>query len=85
MSQPGATEVRIPQWMLDEGRFSCPHAGYTDGRFPGQLFCRCLICSRCRQHTGNTTQGHYWSFCRVTRDLREFHQCCPDDCELEAA
>lgn len=49
---------------------------YLDGT------CRCLVCARCGHHTGNSTQGHYWSFCKVTRTMREHHFCCPDDCEL---
>lgn len=44
--------------------------------------CRCMICSRCGHHTGNTTQGHYWSMCKVKRDNKEHHFCCPGDCEL---
>lgn len=46
--------------------------------------CRCLVCGRCKHHTGNSHQGHYWSFCNVTRTMRGHHFCCPDDCELEA-
>jgi hypothetical protein len=37
---------------------------------------------RCGRHTGNNTQGHYWSWCKLTKALREFHHCCPGDCEL---
>lgn len=51
---------------------------YIDGS------CRCLVCGRCGHHTGNGTQGHYWSFCKVTGKREEFHFCCPDDCELLA-
>lgn len=46
--------------------------------------CRCVVCGRCDHHTGNSNQGHYWAFCDVTRTTREFHYCCPGDCELEA-
>jgi len=46
--------------------------------------CRCIVCSRCKHHTGNSSQGHYWSWCNVTKTVREFHFCCPDNCELEA-
>ena len=53
------------------------------GNADGTLTCRCLKCARCGKHTGNSTQGHYWAFCKVTRTKREFHQCCPGDCELE--
>lgn len=47
--------------------------------------CRCIVCARCGHHTGNNTQGHFWSYCKVTRTVRTHHMCCPDDCELEAA
>ncbi len=49
--------------------------------------CRCTVCPRCRHHTGNSHQGHYWGHCMVTGTTREFHLCCPDpaySCELEA-
>jgi hypothetical protein len=48
--------------------------------------CRCTVCPRCHHHTGNSHQGHYWGFCQVTRTVREFHFCCPDEpgCALEA-
>lgn len=49
----------------------------------GSVSCRCVVCSRCGKHTGNSNQGHYWAFCKVTKSLREFHSCCPGDCELE--
>ena len=52
------------------------HDGYT---------CRCMVCSRCEHHTGNSTQGHYWAYCKVTGTRRDFHFCCPGNCELEAA
>lgn len=51
--------------------------------FPdGSVGCRCIVCGRCGHHTGNTSQGHYWSFCSVTRRVETFHFCCPDRCEL---
>lgn len=50
----------------------------------GSFGCRCLVCSRCGKHTGNNTQGHYWSFCSVTATLRDYHFCCPENCELES-
>jgi hypothetical protein len=43
-----------------------------------------LMCARCRRATGNDHQGHYWKHCRVTGGYRDFHFCCPGDCELEA-
>ena len=54
--------------------YSTRDGGYT---------CRCLICGRCGKHTGNSTQGHFWKFCDVTKTVRDFHLCCPNDCELE--
>lgn len=44
-----------------------------------------LKCGKCGEFTGNNTQGHLWGFCSVTRTVREFHYCCPEKCELEAA
>lgn len=45
--------------------------------------CNHLTCARCQQHTNNSTQGHYWAWCHVTKTDRVHHFCCPDDCELE--
>lgn len=59
----------------------CDFAGasvYPDGR------CRCIVCRRCGRHTGNSHQGHFWSYCKITKGYRGFHLCCPDDCELGA-
>ncbi len=61
----------------------CPHAGYIVRQYPLVMACRCLICARCGQHTGNSTQGHFWRLCRASGDRREAHFCCPGDCELE--
>lgn len=44
---------------------------------------RNAICARCDKVTNNTSQGHYWSFCKITGDMRGHHFCCPGDCELE--
>jgi hypothetical protein len=44
--------------------------------------CRCMVCARCNHHTGNSHQGHYWKFCKVTKHMEEFHFCCPGDCEI---
>ncbi len=52
----------------------------------GKVTCRCIVCARCGHHTGSTTQGHYWAFCKQTQTTREFHFCCSDPdfgCELE--
>ena len=45
--------------------------------------CRCIVCARCGHHTGNSHQGHFWSFCSVTGETRSPHMCCPGNCELE--
>ena len=53
---------------------------YVDGH------CRCMACGRCKHHTANANQGHFWAFCKVTKTTREPHFCCPDPefgCELE--
>lgn len=50
-----------------------------------------MVCGRCKKHTGNYNQGHHWAMCSALvkkgvpykEALREFHFCCPDDCELE--
>lgn len=31
----------------------------------GGYGCRCVVCPRCNQHTGNSHQGHYWRACKV--------------------
>lgn len=75
---PGAYENAFPP-DPHEGEFPlapCP-SPYADGS------CRHLTCGRCRQHTDNSSQGHYWSYCKVTKSMREHHFCCPGDCELE--
>jgi hypothetical protein len=41
-----------------------------------------MVCSRCNQRTGDNTQGHFWSLCKVTGEVQEHHFCCPGDCEL---
>ncbi len=38
----------------------------------------CGHCGGCSSY-----QGHYFSYCKVTKTDREFHFCCPDNCELE--
>ena len=51
-----------------------------------------MVCARCNTHTGNYTQGHHWAICKVLigrgvpwkEAKREYHFCCPGDCELEA-
>jgi hypothetical protein len=62
----------------DRGPCDAPDAT----RYPGG--CTCIVCARCGNHTGNSNQGHYWAHCKVTKTKREFHLCCPGDCELEA-
>lgn len=46
-----------------------------------------LICSRCRQETGNGNQGHFWSFCKSSRKYESLHFCChePYGCSLAAS
>lgn len=51
----------------------------------GQGGCTCVVCSRCDRHTGNGNQGHYWAYCSATKEVREYHFCCPSQCELEMA
>lgn len=49
-----------------------------------------MVCGRCKTHTGNNNQGHYWAICKVLLNqgksvndsVRPHHFCCPDDCEL---
>lgn len=48
----------------------------------GTTVCRCVVCGRCGHHTGNTHQGHYWAYCKVTKQQEAFHFCCPGDCEI---
>ncbi len=69
---------------LSPDRLTCEHATYVVSTNPTLLVCRCVICVRCGRHTGNTTQGHFWGWCRAASALRAHHFCCPDDCELEA-
>ncbi len=71
-------------WITSD-RLTCEHAGYLVSVNPTLLACRCTVCARCQQHTGNAHQGHLWSLCKVTGTLRTPHLCCPGDCELEAA
>ena len=66
----------------DEVGPSCPACGFPHdhrewGTFGG-------VCGRCGQHTGNSNQGHYWAHCKATGTTRDFHFCCPTECELEA-
>jgi hypothetical protein len=72
MERYGANELGSPA-----GCDSLTATVHPDGR------CRCLVCARCGHHTGNTSQGHYWGFCKATKTIREHHFCCPGDCELE--
>ena len=43
-----------------------------------------MKCGRCDQWTGDNNQGHYWSYCKVTKKIEVFHFCCPNDCQLVA-
>lgn len=73
---------RIDERFLIE---NCDADGGSYMTMDGYVVCRCIICERCGHHTGNAHQGHFWSYCKVTGDVRDFHMCCPDDCELEAS
>lgn len=56
---------------------------FSDGSGGLVFRCRCVVCARCGRHTGNSSQGHYWRFCKVTGEFeREWHFCCPGDCEM---
>ncbi len=66
----------------DPARERCRYAAYI--AWSGRMVCRCVTCPRCKEHTGNSHQGHDWSWCKVTGAYREFHFCCPDGCELES-
>jgi hypothetical protein len=46
--------------------------------------CRCIVCDRCGKHTGNSTQGHYWGWCKKRGAAYAHHFCCPGDCEHDA-
>jgi hypothetical protein len=72
--------VTLPDFLVE---VECPHGAYYV-KAPGIIACRCVICIRCRQHTGNSHQGHHWRLCRITRGFRNPHFCCPNDCELGA-
>lgn len=69
--------------MFDPDRLTCPYATYIYNVNPLIVLCRCVICTRCGEHTGNSNQGHFWAYCKVTHTFRAFHFCCPDQCELE--
>lgn len=60
-----------------------PRPYYVIGERDGRLIygCRCAICARCGHHTGNTTQGHFWSWCQVSQRSEGYHFCCPGNCE----
>jgi hypothetical protein len=76
---------QIGGWPADPGE--CDAESPSAYRMPdGSIRCRCIVCSRCGHHTGNSNQGHYWASCNVDPERREFHLCCPEPfgCELEA-
>lgn len=50
----------------------------------GEHVCHCIVCARCKHHTGNANQGHYWLWCSVTKtESKKWHFCCPGNCELQ--
>lgn len=67
--------------ILPGAPLPCDHPTATFDIRTGK--CRCIICARCGKHTGNSHQGHYWAYCKATGEMRDFHFCCPGDCELE--
>lgn len=72
-------EKYAPEWKhFANGQKYCARCAYVND-------CRCMWCPRCDQTTGNNTQGHFWAYCKVTRTDREYHMCCPGQCELEKA
>lgn len=90
--EPGVLTAESGRSYLIDGligtfeRTPCDDPTATRNILTGQ--CRCTVCARCHHHTGNSHQGHWWKFCKVTRTMREFHFCCEDPaygCELEAA
>lgn len=42
---------------------------------------RVIFCARCGHATGGG-YGHYTSWCRITNEPTEPHQCCPTSCAL---
>lgn len=67
---------KAPEWEHLSGTLKyCRRCSYTN-------VCRCSWCSRCDKATGNNTQGHYWSYCKVSKTFETLHFCCPDNCEL---
>lgn len=77
LSELDPIDPRVPGCDAPAGQASI-YFGYD-----GTLICRCMVCDRCGRHTGNSHQGHYWAFCQDTGHTREFHFCCPNDCELK--
>ena len=72
--------------MTDDGWGDCDAGATATGYYnpdTGVWTCRCVICAHCNKHTGNSHQGHYWSYCMVTKSVRDFHFCCPTGCSLE--
>jgi hypothetical protein len=70
-----------------------PFAKPADCDYPGNPSvrngrCMCIVCARCKHHTGNGHTGHYTTWCRVTQrpdgQEQDGHFCCPGDCELHA-
>lgn len=75
---------------MDEERYDCSACNEAHTEYEWNELG--MVCARCGKHTGNNTQGHHWSLCKVyvaqgkglSGSMRESHFCCPDDCELEA-
>lgn len=71
--------------MPDEWKqvMDCPSPSCPDGHPRWEFYSLGMVCARCEKHTGNNHQGHYWKFCKKTREMEKFHMCCPDlECEI---
>lgn len=80
------TDVRPIGLAPEEGsKCDAIQLGHAPSMIDGH--CTCTVCPRCHHHTGNAHYGHYSNLCRVTREWRDGHLCCPVEpgCELEAA
>ena len=67
-----------PRWYDDQHCCEMTAHAETHGWTLGSHY----HCPGCWAETG--MYGHHTTFCKVTRTQREFHRCCPDNCELEA-
>lgn len=70
---------QVPDWV--ESPYNSQYKMCRNCHYVGT--CRCMWCSLCGQLTENRNKGHFWASCKVTKTDRDFHFCCPDDCQLE--